>query len=336
MNLPICLPLVDGDTFVIDNSSIEGFQTCPRASQYTISRRLRPSGDRVPLRFGGIVHRVLETRYRFGNPLFEQTEDVTNAMLAVASEEFTKWTPPEEDYRTYDTTCRLIQKYGATYPYESFTIPTINDRPAIEIPFALHLGNLTINAEIWVQPLTRLPNGALVTAGDPVLRPVKTIRVLWSGKIDMIYHDTGGTYILDHKTSSIATNMAEFELSHQFSGYVWAAEQLLSTIVSGICINRMVVRKPTRTGDPFTFERKLIPVSRFHIVEWSTDMLYIISDFIEMVRRGYLPKHTAWCVGKFGTCPFHRVCTLPSDEQRELVLTSGEYEPNTWTPLAHE
>lgn len=335
-NHPIPLPLIDGNTLVIDNSSIESFQTCPRLAQYTISRRLRPAGDRVPLRFGGIVHRILETRYRSGVPLHEQTPAVTAAMVDIASTEFTSWSPPEDDHRNYDTTIKLIQEYGKQYPYESFDIVHLGAHPAIEVPFALPLGRIPVRANIFIQPITRAPDGILVTAGDPVEQYLDYIAVVWSGKIDLVYRDAGGVYIMDHKTSSIATNMAEFELSHQFKGYEWAVGSLLGYPVSGTCINRIVVRKPSRTGTQFSFDRKLIPSSPALIAEWRTDMLYIISDYVEMVRRAYMPKHTAWCVGKFGTCPFHRVCLLDSPEQREVMLTSGEFETNTWSPLNKE
>ena len=331
----IPLPLLDGDTFVIDNSALEGFQTCPRSAQYTISRRLRPTGERVPLKFGGIVHKVLETRYRAGTGMYEQTPEVTSAMLAVAGAEYAKWSPPEDDFRNYDCAVSLIQKYGEAYPYESFDIVSFTpDRPAIETPFALPLGVIHVDANFLIQPMQRDPtHGHLTPVGDPLSRFLSTIKILFTGKIDLIYRQSAGYYLMDHKTSSMATNMAEFELSHQFQGYTWAVETLLNEPVQGICINRVVCRKPTRTGSAFTFERKLIPTSRGILSEWRTDILHIIADYLEMSRRGYMPKHTAWCVGKFGTCPFHRVCLLDSPEQKEILLTSGDYQPNTWSPL---
>jgi predicted RecB family nuclease len=62
-------------------------------------------------------------------------------------------------------------------------------------------------------------------------------------------------------------------------------------------------------------------------------MKAMIGDFIGTVVRQYAPKQTAWCVGKFGTCQFHQVCQQPSKEQRDILLHSGEYEENVWSPL---
>lgn len=330
----IPLPLIDGDVLLLDNSTLELFQTCPRAAQYGICHRRRANADRVPLRFGGIAHKVLEVRYRSDVPMYEQTPPVQAAMLKTAEHEFTNFTPPEGEYRNFDRMVDLIQRYGQAYPFESFDIVKFPDgRPFIEVPFAIPLGELVVNETMWVQDLHREPNGDIVKRGEPYQKAVGVIRIVWQGRIDLAYTYNGGLYIMDHKTSSIATNMAEFEISHQFYGYQYAVEFLLNTQCSGTVINRIVCRRPTRTGEAFTFERKLIPTQRGLISEWKVDTLHMVADFVEMVRRGYMPKHTVWCVGKFGTCQFHKICSNDDPEQREFLLNSGEYEDNVWSPL---
>lgn len=308
--------------------------TCPRAAQYSICSRLRSAGTSSALKFGGVAHRVLEHRYRSEEPLLGQSPDLTARMIKIAEGEFKDYSPPPEDYRTLDRMVDLIVKYGQNYPAEMFDIfksPT--GKPFIEVPFLVPVGEIPVNAEMWVQPMKRLEDGTITKDGPAVFRMVTTIRLVWMGRIDLVYRMSGGIYIMDHKTSSMATNMAEFEISHQFLGYVNAVQDIIKTQVDGIVINRMVCRKPTRTGEAFTFERKLIPVSQFLVSEWKVDVLHIVADFIEMVRRQYLPKHTSWCVGKFGTCQFHKVCTLSGFDQRDIILHSGEYEENTWSPL---
>ena len=334
----IAIPLLDGDTFLCDNSTMEKFTTCPRSAQYAISYRLTPSGDRSALKFGGIAHKVLDTRYRAGTPMLEQNLDVTNAMVAVAEKEFSTYTPPQDDFRNLDRMVDLIHKYGQAYPFESFDLYRFPDgRPFIEVPFMVPLGEIDLQgATFYVQNLVKTPNGELVKSGTVHPRTINSIKIVWMGRIDLAYTLSSGLYIVDHKTSSIATNMAEFEISHQFYGYTYATETLLQREVNGIVINRIVCRKPTRTGEAFTFERKLIPVARGLVAEWRTDCLHIIADYIEMVRRQYLPKHTSWCVGKFGTCPFHKVCQLDSEDQRDVMLWSGEYQEATWSPLAEQ
>lgn len=305
---PIPLPLIDGDTLLIDNSSMEQFTTCPRAALYSVARRLRPSGERVPLVFGGIIHKILEARYRATTSLHAQTPEVTSVMLATAEREFAKWTPPEDEFRNYSCAVEFIRRYEEQYPFETFTVARLPDgTPLIEVPFAIPLG----------------------TIGD--------IKVVWTGRIDLCYvsENGGGLYVMDHKTTSImGPSFAEqFRIAHQLYGYAWAVEQLTGKTVSAVVINGLGIRKPSKTGKAFEFTRPVITIERGLIDEWKTDCLHIISDFIEMCARGYLPKHTAWCVGKFGTCPYHKVCTLETNEQREVMLSSGEYQKNEWSPL---
>jgi len=309
---PIPLPLVDGDTLFIDNSSLEHFTTCPRQALYSLVRRLKPAGERTALNFGGIIHKILEARYRACTALHAQTPDVTQVMLATAQREFDRWTPPEDDYRTFSCAVELIRRYENAYPFEQFEVVRgLDGSPMIEVPFAIPLGTIKL-AE-------------------------KDIKIVWTGRIDMAYisENGGGLYVMYHKTTSVMgpSYFSAFTISHQMYGYAWAVEQLTGKPVTAVVINALGVRKPTRTGNAFEFKRDVIPVQRGLLDEWKRDCLYIVADFVEMCRRGYLPKHTAWCVGKFGECPFRKVCTLETDDQREMMLQSGEFVKNDWSPL---
>ena len=309
---PINIPLVDGNTLMIDNSSLEHFTTCPRQAYYSLVRKLRPSGERVPLTFGGIIHKILEARYRAATALHAQTVDVSKVMLAVAEREFSNWSPPEGDHRNYSCAVEFIRRYEEQYPFEQFEVVRgLDGAPMVEIPFAIPLGKIT-------------------DAG-------KEINVIWMGRIDLCYlsQNGGGLYIMDHKTTSVMgpSYFSVFEIAHQLYGYAWAVEQLTGTQVTAAVINALGIRKPTKTGKSFEFQRQMFPISRFLLDEWKQDTMHIVADFIEMCRRGYLPKHSAWCVNKFGMCPFHKVCTLQSHDQREVMLTSGEYTKNEWNPL---
>ena len=309
---PFPLPLADGDTLLIDNSSLEHFTTCPRQAYYAVVRRLKSSGERWPLTFGGIIHKVLEARYRSATSLHAQTDDVTNVMLATAEREFTRVTPPEDDYRNYSCAVSFIRIYGETYPFEQFEIAkTANGVPLIEVPFAIPLGEIDHEGKI--------------------------VKVVWTGRIDLCYISAngGGLYVMDHKTTSIMgpSFASQFEISHQLYGYAWATEQLTGAKVTAVVINGLGVRRPTKTGKAFEFVRSVIPVSRSLLDEWKLDTMHIVSDFLENCRRGYAPKHTVWCVGKFGECPFKKVCSLDGNDQREVMLSSGEFVHNDWSPL---
>lgn len=326
---PIPIPLLDGDTLMIDNSSLEPFLTCPRLAQYTFTRGLKPTGERVPLIFGGIIHKILEARYRALTALHAQTPEVTQVMLAVAEREYAKWTPPEDEFRNYSCAVEFIRRYEEAYPFESFEVVRLPDgSPLIEYPFALPLGEIEINRDVTYKDRT---------TGEIKTRFLAILKIVWIGRIDMAYRSQngGGIYGMDHKTTAIMGSgfADQFMLSHQLHGYAWALQQLSGSPVEGVMINGLGIRKPTKTGKAFEFQRPVLMIQPELIAEWKQDCLHIISDFVEMCIRGYLPKHTVWCTGKFGLCSFHKVCTLPSAEQREIMLESGEYQKNEWSPL---
>lgn len=326
MTHTIPIPLIDGDTLLIDNSSLETFITCPRSAQYMVCLKRKPSGDRSALRFGQIIHKALEVRYRSAAPMLAQTPAIEGAMLAVLAQEFANWQPPEDDFRTHSFAVELINRYGIQYPFESFDILRFPDgRPFVEVPFALPLGEIEIDDTLLVKD---------VATNTTAPRHVAKIKIIWTGKIDLGYKSNGRNYLMDHKTTSMMgpSFFAEFELSHQMHGYHWAAEALMNEPFEGFTINALATRRPTKTGKALEFERKVFTTSRPHLDEWQQDCLHIVSDFLEMVRRGYLPKHTKWCVGKYGLCQYHKVCSL-SPSHRDLMLGSGEYTDVTWSPL---
>ena len=315
------LPLTDDDCFLIDNSSLERQTTCPRSAEYYLCNRREGSDSRPALGFGGAVHKVLETRYlNLGKPL----DEVRRLMVASADAAFTTYEPPAEDYRNYDMMMRLIDGYLERYPIEEGTNYVHNSTPCIEVPFALPIGTLDVNADLTI----RRPDGSIVS------RHVKTITVVWTGRIDRIYEHCGRLYLQDHKTTSMMgpTYFREFDLSHQVYGYVYSASKLLNKTIYGFCVNTIACRRPTKTGKALEYERYIVPLDQSLLEEWLEDTLHIVSDFIEMARRGYFPKHTKWCVGKYGVCPYQPICSLPP-AHREMMLLSGTYKDVTWSPL---
>lgn len=242
-----------------------------------------------------------------------------------ASLAFQAWQPPEGDHRNYGTLISLIDLYLETYPIEEFTVLTLpSGKPAVELPFAVPLGELDVHDILMV----RQADGSVSELF------IEKLPIIWTGRIDLIYISQGRIYIMDHKTTSMLgpAYFKEFELSHQVYGYDWAAGQLLQKSIYGFAINAMAVRKPTRTGKGLELVRNTISLEQHLREEWVDDTLHLCSDFIEHARRGYFPKATKWCVGKYGECPYRPVCSLRPD-QREMLLSSGLYKNVEWSPL---
>jgi hypothetical protein len=117
--------------------------------------------------------------------------------------------------------------------------------------------------------------------------------------------------------------------------YVWAVSKQLNRSVYGFTVNALAIRKPTKTGKGNEYIRNIVMLDQTLLEEWVDDTLFIVSDFVEMARRGYYPKHTKWCVGKYGTCPYMSVCSLPP-AHREVMLSSGLFRNVEWSPLKQQ
>lgn len=306
MTLPhIPLPLVDGVLY-IDNSSMELFTTCPRQAYYYVIRKLELNRDRIALSFGEAFHAVLEHLYRTYGTSF-RTRDQDAEILRFA--ESLRLDTPEDDYRTIPYLVNAVDRYLTQYPGEGFSIVSLHGQPAVELPFAYPLG--TIDSPIFGQ-----------------------VQIVWTGKIDLVYKSQGRNGIFDHKTTSMLgpQYFAEFEIAHQMYGYAAATEFITGEPVHEITINALGCRKPTRTGVAYEFSRHIIPISRALLSEWHDDCLQIVSNFIAYAEDGRYPRHTKWCVGKYGPCQYRSICTL-DPSVRESALATTEFRPVTWSPL---
>lgn len=318
------LPLVD-DTLLIDNSGYENITTCPRQAEYYLLNKRERNSDRSALKFGGILHEILDVRYRnSGRSIDEKTKA---EMLQTTLKAFETYTPEEGDHRNYDMAVDFILEYCNAYPIESFDVVDINNRAAIEIPFAHPLFDYEINRTILVREMD----------GNIHERFVGVIRVIWQGRLDLILR-TGMNelYMMDHKSTSMMgpSYFKEFEMSSQFKGYSWAMEQLLGQPVRGCIINGLGIRKPTKTGKKLEFQRKTVDILPEQIEEWKHNTIHNVTSFIEQTIAGFLPQNTKWCIGKYGACQYFDVCTLPQT-QRPLMLATNDFKDVTWNPLTN-
>lgn len=324
---PFFLRLTDG-AIHIDNSSLEKYTTCPRSAQYYIFQKLQRSGTRSALEFGKIIHKALELRYRQASVM--PMAQIEALQMELLGDEFTRYTPPEDEYRNYQFAVEVILQYNQHYPIEDFEpIVSPDGQQMVEVPFAIPLGIVMVPQLIAYEDTDTQTKE--VTKGT--FKPGSVVPVIWTGKIDLAYARQGQNYLMDHKTTSVLGEgfYKDFELSHATHGYTFALERLLDRPIHGYVINALATRKPTRTGRSIEFERKSVVVSPELLNEWHEDTLYIIQTMVTQACEGYFPKHTKWCVGKYGTCEYHMVCNMPP-ASRPVVLSSGEFKPVTWTP----
>lgn len=319
------LPLVDG-CWLIDNSSYERITTCQRSAEYYILNKRELNTDRIALRFGQAVHKILEQRERLRLQGLQSSERV-EALITYAEKLFAEFEVSEDDYRNFNTAVNLIREYETTYSQEDYQLLIKDGKPLLECPFAIPLGEIKLHGPIPV----RLPNGSVET------QSLDHIKVIWTGRIDAIVESRGQIFVLDHKTTSMMgpTYLKTFSLASQMFGYVWAVQTLLDQPIQGLWLNVLGVRKPTKTGKAFEFLRNRYTYSPQAILEWRLDVIHILRNFLESLQLKYFPKNTHHCVNKYGVCEFWDVCTLPYKERSTLLFTNA-YKEVTWSPLTIE
>jgi hypothetical protein len=307
----------------IDNSSLEVFVTCPRSAQYKLIVGKEAPGS-AAMEFGSRIHECLEYTYqnKFDEPTYRYCLKLLNAR-------FTSNPFPEDEWRTQELAVKVLSQYFNKYQLDLETYSPVSVEKAFSLPLCtIRLG-------------THLPVSCHELLGEKDnhdLVYVDRVHVYWSGKMDlaMATRTAGMVSVWDHKTTSMLGEQffADFYLSQQTVGYVWASKKLLDLpYVPGFLVNGIGVRKPTRTGVSVDLQREPFLYSEFHLSEWERDMQQLVSDFLSHLRSGYFPKATKWCFGKYSKCQYHPVCRRDTERERHDTLHNLPYHDVSWTPF---
>jgi hypothetical protein len=206
--------------------------------------------------------------------------------------------------------CALIM-YFEEYPLETdFLRPAMKGgKPAIEYNFAIPL---------------------------PIKHPETGLPIIYCGRFDMI-GDTGShLVVVDEKTTgSLGEYWAtKYQLSSQFTGYVWAAQEhgypVTSALIRGIGILKSEIRHGVLP----------LPKLDFMIGEWYSTLLEDINRMIaSWLRTNFDMEHqwNAWrpnlgdACGAYGGCQYMDVCrTMPALRDKLLEIN---YVVRVWDPL---
>lgn len=359
-NLPP-LPLVGGALFV-DNSMLELLTTCPRALEYNKLHKRIAASDKPSLAFGSAVHEAIEYRaavYQADPPDPYLDED----QHAILAEFFESHIPPVDDWRNLDWAVQVMKRYNEVYRFEPFNLLKYDvpiDCPKCEGRGHTYMDIVPDGSEqqpcVWckgtgkrdvmVELSFALPlftwEGKLYRENG-LIEPV-SVPVMYQGRIDLPVHWDGALFVIDHKTTSLlgSTFFERMAMSAQQLGYCWAFEQLTGQKVNGYCINAVRTKEPPQylssgKGGQIekwwseSFAREKYYVTPARLVEWKHNTIQLIEEFFYHYRKGYMPQKTAWCC-QFGRCQYYDVCTLPA-ESRGVMLASGLYTENKWSPL---
>ena len=310
MSLPP-LPLIDNHLF-IDNSFLESWVSCPRLAEYSFLHKKTAAQSKPSLNYGGAIHHALAHRYR-------TCPDYLDPSCQAAQEELlTEWfnekPNPIDDHRQLDLANKMITAYNDKYFSEPFKVLELKSGLAVELPFVFKLM-------------------------DSVLSYTnETITIMYSGRIDLAVTEDGQNFIVDHKTTSMLGDQffKGLSVAPQMLGYCVGLERTLGIKCDGFIVNALRVPSPRkRTEMSFSgedFQRLKVYLHEGQLAEWEKNTKTLVKELLWHYWQGYMPQKKTYCVNKFGLCQYFDVCQVP-EENRELLLNSGMFVDNTWSPL---
>lgn len=348
------LPLENGALYIDNSGWIEGLMNCETLVSWKQLYKRVPSGDKPALSFGSAIHLGLEYRYvkHQNRPV---DEAYYNSLVPLLTDHFAKFPTPEGDFRTLNWAVELLHRYNMKYSIEEFNLLKL-DNP-ITCPYC----NGNSSPCVWCSNtgkrdiLVEVPFSVpLFTWTPPSHLSVPAIPVIFTGKIDLPLIIDNKIYVMDHKTTSMlgATFWDDKKASSQFKGYAWAFLQATGKLPHGYAVNAIRTKAPplyvsenkvnkrgvTTSPEQWwneSLSRERFPLHPEDIDEWYTNTTALVSLFLlQYFSNMQLPRRTTNCISKYGHCPYFEVCHTYPIADRLLMIQSGEFMDNTWSPLS--
>ena len=302
MPLKITLPTLERKG--LDNSVLEANARCPRLAlnNYHLNRAVRTIN--YPIQFGVAYHdfrNILEKLYiewvmEGDKDLGQMGVMLYETSLAIATKDWED--PPLEHKKGYLDLGRLKKTFAEAF-------------------------------ESWVEE-KKANYYTIVSTEAPFELPLPSGRLL-TGKIDQVLEWNGRLWIRDFKTLGRKDDWKlKFNPNHQFTGYVWAAQQLSGRRIEGVIID--VVYNIKTKGPEFysvTANRSAADIENW--LEW---VEYEYDLYENQVKTKIWPMKTSAC-GDYGGCYFRECCNLGSWNSMEKWLLEKTIH-SVWDPLNPE
>jgi hypothetical protein len=300
----------EGFQYAWDATSVSAFEKCPRYYQLRYLEGWQPNLISSHLTFGGVYASALEHFHKhiaLGlNPEEATRRVVKDAMIATWTYDLdeTGNSLPDtgkpwdslHNSKTRDTLIRSIVWYLDHFSADPTELVILSDgTPAVEYSFSI--------------PMER--------------------DIIYCGHIDRLVKYSGGTYVMDQKTSgaTITTHyFKQFNPDVQMGGYTWAGQIIFGMPVSGVIIDAAQI------AVGFTrFERGFIQYPKTLLAEWYENTMLTIESARAAHAANHYRQNRASC-GNYGGCEFRDICSR-SPEHRPNLLTASFKRGKRWDPL---
>lgn len=146
------------------------------------------------------------------------------------------------------------------------------------------------------------------------------------GTIDAVMMNEASGLILpaDHKTSSRLYDFYQMiNPNHQYTGYLWAAREVLGLKTDSFLVNALEVKPPPKTarGSKPNFARQVTTRTEDDFAELRDAVMLAIMTYVTNEQANTWPMSSPGPCSKYGGCQYLEVCSAPKS-LRESVIRS--------------
>lgn len=309
----------------LDNTGFTTIQACGQQAFYELVVG-RVSRARAALDYGAALHAGLEA--------WQLTNDFSKASDAILTH-FSSLPKYDLGWRTSAQAIVTLNAYVERYqkPYKLWQH---EGSTYVEHSFRHYLGDVHTNVVLRTierQQLIDQANDRSGYAPNELYVPINSVRVFFTGRIDLVAELDRRPVPVDYKTCSVDGKAFwdYFQVSPQFTGYLKAV-RLHGIDAREFLVDALIARPPTATGVALDFARQSFTRTALQFARWEDDFLYSVKQFVDQLAHKPMRNYTA-CIGKYGACAFFDVCTMHSEDSANRLLNSSFYAPRTWSPL---
>ena len=163
----------------------------------------------------------------------------------------------------------------------------------------------------------------------------EAVGLRWCGRMDSIRRLRRSRKIRpwDYKTTKAMgpTFFDKFEMSFQFPGYVWAANQMMTEPVYEITVDVMYT-----ISKSYEFFQRTFRYDEARLAEWERNVKMIVDRMMYLLDN-HLYEPEAWeknwdACTNYGKCTFFRVHSLNPRGEGRLLTLRDDYQISRWDP----
>ncbi len=308
--------LLENHTITLDNTEFTTWNACFVKGLYWGGlRRVSVSGQ-TPLIFGSCVHTGLKLLLT-GSSL----KDATAAALAEASRDsLDSYLDAKRNTTVLVDILDSYHSHVKILPSERLLPVQLDGKLVVEQNFNIPLGDLHFAAgDLWFQEPT-------------------TIKVNWTGIIDLLIAVDNKIWIVDHKTTSVMGDKFadDKQRSSQMLGYTHVARLIAERLgmpIAGVVINALAMRSAG-----FEFKQFKLPMASWRTTEWHTETLAAVAQLIrqlyDFIATQIAVPNRESCVTKYGKCPYFDLCEMVPSSRHSFIANDAFFKSNVWNPVA--